>query len=44
MSWTSRVVGLLSVGLLVFVVAVVVTGGHPGNVVDDLARFVRATR
>ena len=44
MTWTSRIVGALCLGLLVVVVATVVTAGHPGNVVDDLARFVRSTR
>jgi hypothetical protein len=44
MTWTSRVVGVLCLGLLVVVVATVVTAGHPGNLVDDFARFVRSTR
>jgi hypothetical protein len=44
MTWTSRIVGALCLALLVVVVATVVTAGHPGNVVDDLARFVRSTR
>jgi hypothetical protein len=44
MTWTSRVVGLLCLALLVIVVATVVTAGHPGDLLDDLARFVRSTR
>ena len=44
MTWTSRVVGVLGLGLFVVVVATVVTAGHPGDLVDDLARFVRSTR
>jgi hypothetical protein len=44
MTWTSRVVGVLCLGLLVVVVATVVTAGHPGNLLDDLARFLRSTR
>ncbi len=42
MTWTSRVVGLLCLTLFVVVVATVATGGHPGEVVDDLTRFVRS--
>ncbi len=44
MTWTSRVVGLLCLALFVVVVATVATGGHPGEVVDDLTRFVRSAR
>jgi hypothetical protein len=44
MTWTSRVVGFLSLALLALVVAIVVTGGHPADLVDDFTRFVRSTR
>ena len=44
MTWTSRVVGFLCLGLVVFVVAIVLTAGHPGNLVDDLGDFVRSSR
>ena len=44
MTWTSRVVGLLCLALCMVVVATVVTAGHPGDLLDDLARFVRSTR
>ncbi len=40
MTWTSRVVGLLCLALFAVVVATVATGGHPGEAVDDLTRFV----
>jgi hypothetical protein len=44
MTWTSRAVGVLCLGLLVVVVAIVVTAGQPGDLVDNLARFVRSAR
>ncbi len=44
MTWTSRFVGLLCLALFVFVVAIVATGGHPGEAVADLSRFVRSVR
>ena len=41
MTWTSRIVGFLCLALCTVVVATVATGGHPGNVVDELSRWVR---